>query len=89
MKAFLLFFLSLALCIACAVQDKPKPTRSMAQRQAFLRSQDLKRVPKGYQVDHIIPLCAGGADHPSNMQLLSIEEHIEKTRDDLRICRGK
>jgi hypothetical protein len=23
---------------------------------------------KGYVVDHIIPLCAGGADKPSNMQ---------------------
>jgi len=22
----------------------------------------------GYVVDHIKPLCAGGADHPSNMQ---------------------
>jgi hypothetical protein len=37
------------------------------------------RNPPGKQVDHIIPLWAGGADHPSNMQLLSDEAHQLKT----------
>lgn len=28
----------------------------------------IQRWCKGYVVDHIIPLCAGGVDDPSNMQ---------------------
>ena len=86
MKAAMLFGFTLACLLACAVQDKPKPTRSMAQRQAFLRQQGLSRVPPGFQVDHIVPLCAGGADHPDNMQLLTIVDHKEKTREDLKLC---
>ncbi len=42
----------------------------------------------GYQVDHIIPLCAGGDDKPPNMQWLSIEAHRAKTRNDVRHCRA-
>lgn len=41
----------------------------------------------GFEVDHIIALCAGGADKPSNMQWLSIEAHRRKTIDDIRHCR--
>lgn len=40
----------------------------------------------GYEVDHIKPLCAGGADHPVNLQWLSVAEHKTKTRDDVRLC---
>ncbi|KRC36419.1 HNH endonuclease [Acidovorax sp. Root219] len=41
----------------------------------------------GWQVDHIVPLCAGGADHPSNMQWISREDHAWKTFIDTRECR--
>ena len=41
----------------------------------------------GWERDHIIPLCRGGADHPSNMQWLTIEQHRAKTRGDVRSCR--
>jgi hypothetical protein len=37
----------------------------------------------GYEVDHIVPLARGGADKPSNMQWLTISEHMEKTRWEL------
>ncbi|MDR1995139.1 HNH endonuclease signature motif containing protein [Azonexus sp.] len=43
----------------------------------------------GWQVDHIVPLCAGGADTPSNMQWLAVEDHKAKTRKDVRSCRLK
>lgn len=62
------------------------PARDRAQVRAFLRAQGLERTPKGYEVDHIIPLCAGGADSPENMQLLTFEEHQQKTSIDLRWC---
>jgi len=52
----------------------------------FLRNNGLSGVPRGYQVDHIIPLCAGGDDSPDNMQLLSVKEHKKKTRGDVRTC---
>ena len=55
------------------------PARDRAQVRAFLRAQGLERTPEGYEVDHIIPLCAGGADSPENMQLLTFEEHQQKT----------
>ncbi|MBK7385146.1 MAG: HNH endonuclease [Flavobacteriales bacterium] len=57
----------------------PMVKRSEANRAAFLRSQGYASVPIGYEVDHIIPLSQGGTDDPSNMQLLTIEEHDRKT----------
>lgn len=62
------------------------PARDRAQVRAFLRAQGMERTPEGYEVDHIIPLCAGGADSPENMQLLTFEEHQQKTSIDLRWC---
>lgn len=41
----------------------------------------------GWDVDHIIPLCAGGADHPSNLQWLAKDDHKWKTFVDVRECR--
>ncbi|HEY5536595.1 MAG TPA: HNH endonuclease signature motif containing protein [Ignavibacteria bacterium] len=38
-----------------------------------------KRVPNGYQVDHIRPLSEGGRDTPDNMQLITKESHKYKT----------
>ena len=74
--------------------NQPAPSAEAAQRSvvraAFLlsdvRSQGLTARPEGYEVDHSIPLCAGGADSPENMQLLTREQHREKTRHDLRWC---
>lgn len=41
----------------------------------------------GWQVDHIMPLCAGGADRPSNMHWLRTDDHRFKTLVDVRECR--
>ena len=40
-----------------------------------------------FQVDHITPLCAGGADKKENLQWLSKEDHRFKTLVDVRECR--
>ena len=58
---------------------KPKVKRSYANKRAFLESLNLTEVPEGYEVDHIIPLYQGGTDDPSNMQLLTVEQHAQKT----------
>ena len=40
-----------------------------------------------FEVDHVIPLCAGGSDSPANMQWISKEDHRFKTFLDVRSCR--
>lgn len=51
------------------------------------RTGQVKGPCSGWHVDHIIPLCAGGLDHRSNMQWISREDHAFKTRIDVRECR--
>lgn len=56
--------------------------RSESAKMAYLKQQGYKSVPAGYNVDHIVPLYAGGCDCPSNMQLLSVQAHHAKTKAD-------
>lgn len=79
-------FLFLFCCLVLASVSDARTERSRAQVNAFLRQQGLTRTPPGYEVDHIVPLCAGGKDSPENMQLLTKEQHKKKTRSDLRRC---
>jgi len=37
-------------------------------------------------MDHITPLCAGGADAVENLQWITKEAHKAKTRIDVRNC---
>jgi hypothetical protein len=60
--------------------------RSAAAKREFLRSQGYTKEPKGMIVDHIIPLCAGGADAPSNMQLQTVADAKEKDKWERAIC---
>jgi len=53
--------------------------RSAANKTNFLKTKGLKSIPKGYEIDHIIPLSEGGSDCPDNMQLITIAEHRSKT----------
>lgn len=41
----------------------------------------------GWQIDHRIPLKCNGADDPSNMQWLTVEDHKKKTAREARLCR--
>lgn len=38
-----------------------------------------KKYP-GYEVDHIIPICEGGAHHPNNLRIIPRRENIMKGR---------
>ncbi len=41
----------------------------------------------GWQVDHTVPLCAGGRDAQDNMAWLTVADHRFKTFVDVRECR--
>ncbi|MEB3346882.1 HNH endonuclease [Aquimarina gracilis] len=58
---------------------KPLVKRSEANKKKFLKSLGYDEIPYGYEIDHIKPLSEGGTDDPSNMQLLTIEQHKRKT----------
>jgi hypothetical protein len=38
-------------------------------------------------IDHVNPLCAGGPDHPSNMQWQTVADAKIKDRAERRMCR--
>jgi len=58
---------------------QPKVERSSSAKQDFLKSKGYSKVPNVYQVDHIVLLSQGGRDVPSNMQLITLEQHKQKT----------
>ncbi|HAF00416.1 MAG TPA: HNH endonuclease [Methylophilaceae bacterium] len=41
---------------------------------------------EGYVIDHIVPLCAGGADNPANMQWQTVTEAKAKDRLERKQC---
>lgn len=86
---------AIALAAALISAACAAPYRDPEMRAAYYRAHPCPATGKtsgpcpGYQVDHIKPLCAGGADRPDNMQWLSIESHKEKTRVDVAACRTR
>lgn len=67
----------------------PQVKRSYLNKKAFLKELGLEELPEGYHIDHKTPLYDGGSDDPSNMQLLTIEEHLKKTKCDGKRIRKK
>ena len=69
--------------------------RSRAARAEFQRlnpcpATGAKRgACKGYVVDHVVPLCAGGADHHSNMAWQDVASAKQKDRLEVRQCRSR
>lgn len=68
--------------------------RSRAVRAEFQRSNPCpstgatRGACPGYQADHRLALCAGGADRSGNLQWLTVEEHKLKTKRDVMACRS-
>src|SRR5260221_7651576 len=68
--------------------------RDPHQRVLFMKKHPCPATGKtrgacpGYVVDHVKPLCAGGVDHPSNMQWQTIPEGKKKDRLEAEECRA-
>lgn len=66
--------------------------RSTAAKRAFQRAVPCPSTGAhrgscpGYVIDHVVPLCAGGADAPSNMQYQTISDGRAKDRVERREC---
>lgn len=66
--------------------------RNLAARRAFQRANPCPENGKargacpGWVVDHIEPLCAGGADTPENMQWQRREDSHRKDAQERRHC---
>ncbi len=67
--------------------------RSAAQARLFRQThicpstKTISLVCKGYVVDHIKPLCAGGLDDPSNMQYQAKRASYRKDIQERAYCR--
>jgi hypothetical protein len=83
-------------CITCAwalaalPADRSRVLRAEFQRHNPCPSTGLKRGPcPGWQVDHREALVCGGRDELQNLQWLTIEAHRQKTRVEVKLCRGR
>lgn len=87
---------TVAIALAAAlVTSADAAQRDRAARAEFVRLQPCpvtgeRRGPcPGYVVDHVKPLCAGGPDHPANMQWQTVADAKIKDQDERRLCRAQ
>jgi hypothetical protein len=89
-------FRTIILALIVAMQVMPadaRIVRSAAAKAAFAKLHPCpathKPIPHcpGYVIDHVKPLCAGGADKPSNMQWQTIAVGTKKDAIERRTCR--
>jgi len=70
--------------LASKKQTKRKVSESLKKQVAAAQSWDCKacrmRLPASYEVDHIVPLSAGGTNDHDNLQALCRNCHGEKTQ---------
>jgi len=84
-----------ALALALAFLAYTAEARDPRQRAAFVAANPCPATgaPRGpcpgWVVDHVVPLCVGGADAPHNMQWLTVEAAKLKDRDAVRPCRER
>lgn len=85
--------LALAVAMMGSSAADAKPGRSSTAVAQFKRHQPcpangaIKGRCPGYVVDHVRPLCAGGADAAANMQWQSIADAKRKDREERLQCR--
>lgn len=84
---------AVGMVIIFPVTADAKTHRSSTAKAEFKRQQpcpatgNRRGACPGYVIDHVVPLCAGGADAPSNMQWQTVAEGKAKDREERRVCR--
>ena len=95
-SAAITYLVLLAVIPGLAVVSTPvigETHRDPAQGAAFMHEHPCPSTGKtkgrcpGYVVDHVKPLCAGGADHSSNMQWQTVAQAKKKDRLEREQCR--
>lgn len=71
---------------APATERDPKQRQQFHSQHACPSTGKYKGACPGFEVDHKVPLAAGGADRPGNMQWLSKSQHKAKTARERRNC---
>ncbi len=64
----------------CASDGRPGSAYSRAHRIVA------RKPVRGHQIDHIVPLCIGGADVDANIQVEPIEEALRKDEIERAVC---
>lgn len=77
---------TLWMTVSIAIAKCPTVKRSMHQRYLFMKYTGYPHGRPGYVVDHIVPLCAGGADAPGNMQWQTYAQSKVKDIDEVHLC---
>lgn len=83
-----------SLLAALLLISLPALARDPAQVREFRRhhpcpSTGLTRgACRGFVVDHLIAICAGGPDAPSNMRWQEYHESLVKDAEERRYCRA-
>ena len=62
----------------------PKFKRKQETLQKWLELHGLKKIPKGYELDHKIPLSQGGTDTLRNLRPIKTKRHKIKTAKETR-----
>ena len=82
--------LAVGLAAATQAADRSRTVRAEFMRQQPCPSTGATRGPcPGWQVDHIEALVCGGRDELRNLQWLQVQQHREKTRVEVKLCRGR
>lgn len=68
------------------IQRSAKAVKDFRKANPCPATQEPRGPCPGFIVDHVVPLCAGGADAPSNMQWQTVEDAKAKDRDEHREC---
>jgi hypothetical protein len=82
---------SAALAVCLSAQAAPRSTAAVAEfkrLQPCPATSQVRGACPGWIVDHVEPLCAGGADAPSNMQWQTVEQAKAKDRGEREQCRA-
>lgn len=83
-----------ALILAVATLSAGAGPRSAAARLEFKRQHpcpstgERRGACPGWIIDHVVPLCVGGPDAPSNMQWQTVEDALRKDIEERRMCRN-